>query len=398
MDELMSDLDLAQDADLEESAQHEEEILEDKINEENIEPALKLDYKIKSMEERADLVQKIIDQTPPAQLTHRYLEILGDYIMQALSKEEKKSKKYLTDNRLITINKRETSFEGLTEKFENGEDGLYNLMTSDKNILLTTKAQITEEDIAEVPGLKELRQAIEVLEQKIKDATGRRKFLLKKQLIEMRREQYLLKSVFKPVMYTNHTSAKGMNKIELDEKRWIDENGEPQSDGLITFFNPKHISAILCNYTALKMETQGKYWNDFFYLMQDFDSLLEKTLKRNYPLYYDLVQLKFQGKQNTEIQEALEKKHGVRHSIEYISSLWRNKIPKLLSEKEKSDYLIWYYTYVEQGVFKKCSKCGQLKLATNRFFSKNSTSKDGLYSWCKECRSAVRKEKKLKGD
>ena len=55
--------------------------------------------------------------------------------MGGITKEEKKEKLYLTDNRRITIEKRETSFEGLAEKFENGEDGIYNLMTNDKNIL-----------------------------------------------------------------------------------------------------------------------------------------------------------------------------------------------------------------------------------------------------------------------
>jgi hypothetical protein len=55
--------------------------------------------------------------------------------MGGITKEEKKEKLYLTDNRRITIEKWETSFEGLAEKFENGEDGIYNLMTNDKNIL-----------------------------------------------------------------------------------------------------------------------------------------------------------------------------------------------------------------------------------------------------------------------
>ena len=62
----------------------------------------------------------------------------------------------------------------------------------------------------------------------------------------------------------------------------------------------------------------------------------------------------------------------------YLSSLWRNKIPKLLAEQAKEDYLIWYYTYQEYGKWKKCSKCGQIKLAHNRFFSKNNTSKDRI--------------------
>jgi hypothetical protein len=81
--------------------------------------------------------------------------------MSALSKEEKKEKLYITDNRAITIGKRETSFEGLAEKFENGEDGIYNLITNDKNILFAPKATITARDIEEVPGLKDLRDAME---------------------------------------------------------------------------------------------------------------------------------------------------------------------------------------------------------------------------------------------
>jgi hypothetical protein len=34
-----------------------------------------------------------------------------------------------------TVNKRETSFEGLSNQLENGEDGIYNLITNDKNII-----------------------------------------------------------------------------------------------------------------------------------------------------------------------------------------------------------------------------------------------------------------------
>ena len=53
-----------------------------------------------------------------------------------------------------TILKRETSFEGLVSQFENGEDGIYNLVTHDKNIIFRPKITITKKDIEEVPGLK----------------------------------------------------------------------------------------------------------------------------------------------------------------------------------------------------------------------------------------------------
>ena len=373
--------------------EQEEELTEQKLEAENIKSTIKLDYKLATIEARRDLVDRIIASTPQAQLTPRYLEILADYIMNALTKEEKKSKMYLTDNRMVTINRRETSFEGLAEKFENGEDGLYNLIKNDKNILFTQKYSITDADLARIPGLKQLKEAIDDIEQESKRAAGKRKYLLKKQLIEMRRDQYVLKNAFAQTMAPTASPA-GLNKIDLDEKRYIDENGEPQSTGLISFFNEKHISAILCNYNGLKIETKGRFWDDFYYLMEAFDVLMKKALAQ-YPLYMDIVKLKFKGKQNIEIQKALEKKHNVWHSVEYISSLWRNKIPKLIAEKAKVDFLIWYYTYEhpEEAVWKKCSCCGQLKLAHNKFFSKNKTSKDGYYSLCKECRNAKNKKK-----
>jgi len=42
---------------------------------------------------------------------------LSDYLVFAMDKEERKKKNIITDNRMVTVNKRETSFEGLVEKF-----------------------------------------------------------------------------------------------------------------------------------------------------------------------------------------------------------------------------------------------------------------------------------------
>ena len=123
---------------------------------------LKLDYTIQSPVERNKLVKKIVESLPPQKLTNRYLEILADYIIFAKTKEQRKKQESInTENRMITINKRQTSFQGLVGKFENGEDGVYNLFTEDKNIIFTPKISITEEDLAEIPALRELRAAIE---------------------------------------------------------------------------------------------------------------------------------------------------------------------------------------------------------------------------------------------
>lgn len=366
--------------------QEENEKLEEQIIEEDIKPSRKLDYSLQTPEERNELVKKIIDETPPEQLTNKYLEILSDYIIFAMDKEERKQKKILTDNRMVTVNKRETSFQGLAGQLENGEDGIYNMIANDKNIIFTPKICITQKDVDEIPALKNLKKAIEIVEKQEKAATGKRKFMLKKQLIEMRQDQYVIKNSYRQPMYFTN-AIKSFSKTNFDEKIEITKDGEVKSDGLVSFFNSKHISALLCNYSKLKEDSWGKFWTDSYFLMEDLDALIERTLKDDYPLYYDLLIYKIDGKQNIEIQALLNEKHGIKHSVEYISSLWRNKIPKLLAEKAQEEYIVWYYTNQEYGKWKKCSRCRQIKLADNRFFSKNKTSKDGFYSICKCCRN-----------
>ena len=354
---------------------------------------IKLDYSLQNPVDRVNLVNKIIEVTPKEKMTENYKEILADYIIFAMDKDEKKKKEILTDNRMITINKRETSYQGLTEKFENGEDGVFNLITEDKNMLLDNKIAISEEDIQKIPPLKQLREAIETIKKQEEKASGKKKYLLKKQIIEMSQEQYLLRDDYTrgPVSASN---VKSLTRTLIPEKIQFDEKNEPYcEDGQFSFFDYKHISALLCNYEALKIESHGHYEGDIWYILQDLDDLINQTLKNDYPMFYDLLFYKIDGLSNAEIQEKIEKNYGILHTPEYLSALWRKKIPKLLAEQAKKNYLEWYYMNKEYGKWKRCSRCGEIKLAHNLFFSKNNTSKDGWYSICKDCRNSKSKAK-----
>jgi len=87
---------------------------------------LKLDYTLTSAEERLELVNKILEENKEP--NEAYLEILAEYLVIPIEREERRQHKILTDNRMATVNKRETSFEGLVSQLENGEDGIYNLV------------------------------------------------------------------------------------------------------------------------------------------------------------------------------------------------------------------------------------------------------------------------------
>lgn len=347
----------------------------------------KLDYTITSPEERNKIVQQILAETPNPNA--KYLEVLADYIVFCMEKEEKKKSGSLTPNRMTTINKRETSLEGLISELETGEDGIYALINENKHTILTPKVSITEQDLEEIPPLRQTREAIEYWERQAKAATGKTAFAIKKTIIEFRKDQYAIKSSWRnPIQVRKLTKSRAI--ADLTESYHFNEEGYVEGEG-VSLMNPTAVSAILCNYSKLKQDSYDDFEGELWYLMVDFDDVAEEAL-RPYPLYERLVDLKIDGRQNVDIQQQLQLEFGIKHSLEYISSLWRNKIPKIIASCAEDRFLSWYYTYQEKGKYKRCSRCGQIKLAHNKYFSKNKTSKDTFYSICKSCRNHKKKE------
>ena len=355
-----------------------------------------LDFNLKTHEERVKLVEKIIEITPSKNLNQQYLNILSDYIVLPITKQEKKDKVILTKNRENRMTVRETSFEGLVGKLEHGEDSVYGMITNDKDIIFTPKIPpISEKDLKEIPGLKELVDSIKEIEELVKRTPpGKKRFNLKKQLIEMRKDQYVLRSTFKKHVNCMN-GIKGMPKVDLSETITIDEKGEVHSTGVINLYDPRHVSALLCHYATLKEDLYAKFTSDAYYLMIDLEDLIDKYIKDKYPIYFKILVYKIDGLQNSQIKDLLKEEFNTTYSQEYISHLWRQKIPTIIAEAAADEYLNWYYSTQEKGKWKICSKCGQKKLINSRFFSKNKSSRDGFYSICKECRKIKYQEKKI---
>ena len=347
----------------------------------------KLDYTIESPEERNELVKKILEENPDP--NPQYLEILADYLILCMEKQERKQKKILTENRLTTVNKRETSYEGLVAQFENGEDGIYNLINESKTQIFQPKVTITKKDLEEIPDLRQVKDAIAEWEVALKKAEGRDKYIIKKAIIDLRKSQYLIKEAYrKPVKVMNLTHSRRL--LRLPDSFTFDEDSFIIPEG-ISLCDPKVCSAILCNYSKLKESAWGNFEDDTWFLMEDFDRISTKALA-SYPVYEEIVIEKIDGLQNSQIKDNLQIKFGLTHSLEYISSLWRNKIPKLIASIAEDETLDWWFLNREKGRYKRCSRCGQIKLAHNKYFSKNKTSKDGFYSICKSCRNAKAKK------
>lgn len=302
-----------------------------------------------------------------------------------MEKQERKQKKLLTENRLVTINKRETSFEGLVQSFENGEDRVYGLFNKedDKHTIFQPKVTITQKDVDEVPSLRELRSSIKKWETLLKKLSGRPAYIAKKAVIDMRKDQYVLKEAWRcPIQIKGEMSTKPV--IALNCEEWIGETGSVMYEGA-SLMNPAVCKAVLADYSHLKEEAWGNFEGDLWYFLEDFDRVADRALK-DYPAYEMIVEQKIDGRTNQQIQHDLQSQYGLSHSAEYISSLWCNKIPTLIASAAEDEFLEWYYLTQDYGEYKKCNRCGEIKLANSKYFSRNNTSKDHFYSICKECR------------
>lgn len=310
-----------------------------------------------------------------------------------MEKKERTQNKILTDNHMVTVNRRETSFEGLVSQFENGEDGIYNLITNNKQVIFRPKNPITKQDLIDIPLLQQLTDTIAQWNDYFKQAEGKERYIVKNALIEMGKDRYTIKNAYRKPIIFNKITRSTFNSILLEEtNEW--KEGYPVPKG-ISLMDPKVCEAILINYSKLKEDSWSKLHSDTWCLIYDFECVCDKALK-NYPLYLRIVECKVDGMQNKDIQFTIQMEFGIKHSVEYISSLWRKKIPKLIAAAAEDDFLQWYYLNEEKGKYKKCSRCGQIKLAHNKYFSKNNTSKDGFYSICKECRNKKFKQISIK--
>lgn len=335
-----------------------------------------LDNSIENVQQRKEIVEKICAKAEELEeeLSSAELERLANYLIYSMDKAERRERKILTDSRKATIDKNELSYEGLQMAKVDTDISVESLVREDKNQRLTVKNKITKKDLENIPDLLQIREAI-----KIWKSIEKKNYIINQAIIDLSKSQYLVKdSFYAPVQchnYMNINMRRGYNY------------------GALTLSDPDHVKALLRNYTGLKMDNYEHIQEDIHWIMFDLENLIDEVLKDDYPILYQIIIDKIDNLDLIKIKKDLMERFDVSYSIEHISSIYNNTIPKILATYHQKKMYCWQLEKTGYNNWKVCSHCGKRKPMSTLFFSKNSSKKNSYYSICKDCR---KKKKKVK--
>lgn len=109
----------------------------------------------------------------------------------------------------------------------------------------------------------------------------------------------------------------------------------------------------------------------------------------------EILELKIKKKKNQEIAAYINGKYGKTYTINYISTIFRQKVlPAINNAAIYHKQIISSLPFEEE--FKVCTKCGRILLRDPINFVRKSRAKDGLSNHCKTCDKRDREEKKKK--
>ena len=408
--------------------------------------AYSLDYEIERDVDRCQAVYDILDsldKTP----SNLELEQMASYILYGKDEEGQNAvqRGEMTDGdkRYGTFKRADDKLLSLDEILENPLADHQQIQTLNHPYVYTKpKPTITKPKYdkktgeridpgdSDIPGMQDLWESIARYEHVVAVNEGKvppdehtpilkdgyRLYQLKHQLVEMRRQQYYLKDIFKPTLHflstdhprtqyydwnsdaqywmpldkwqervshaLLHTISTNLDDYETRTNPWTGETEVLWVVRKHTFDweNPSHIKALINYYDALYDQLHERHeavGNTFFFDFERYRAMANLSEVRNFILDQKLIKVPY-----AEIVHNLQVKYGLKYNENYLCNILAKEIPeKIALAAQKHRLLI--ETPAEDC--KQCFTCGRLLPRHKLFFVCNRSRKDGFSSNCKEC-------------
>ncbi len=276
------------------------------------------------------------------------------------------------------------------------------------------------------------------------DHWGQYLYLKKKhELVELRREQYLLRDAYAPTFQAAVTPTPGLGNTKADfgvEIKVLPLGLRYKTDGATlvfkdferltpeglteedlkkiseTYWNARDLEAVRTKATSGAKPLRILDFRNGFQVQQivamiqeveqwaeqaDFDSNINYLIDTFW--YYvrqaqlddcmtEILKLKIKGEKNQKIAEIVNEKYNKSYTTNYISTIYCQRIiGKITEAADRHLTLIENIWYPEE--WKRCTGCGHLLLKDSVNFTKKTRASDGFSSKCKVCEKLARQSK-----
>lgn len=201
---------------------------------------------------------------------------------------------------------------------------------------------------------------------------------------------YISEKLFQPL---NQVVPQNFSEKELEQiSHLIWSHRERPKDRYFDFFELEHIYNALLQIEDLQdaadRETLNKATENFLDTLRYYIEIAELS-----EVQREILDFKIKGIQNQQIAAVINSKYGKSYTINYISTIFRQKILPAIIEAVQYHLRVCENLFFPEE-FKECNTCRRLLLRDSYNFVRKGRAKDGFTNRCKRCDKADREHKK----
>ena len=307
------------------------------------------------------------------------LENMADYILKVDDYKDEEERNYIIYNSEELFNRACQEYNvtsnlaringglgmmGATRGIENKEvvdKNAFPFFQMPKNFNIVKDLKIEKKDIEKYKEINDYNEFYLYLKEeynkyfqikKISPKEMRRKTLIKKVMSELKKDMLIVKKELeRPIIWKSPLKPEGCpdyNELDMFDKNTVKE--------------------------LLRVHKQLDLQDDLSCILVDLDNLINK-------IDFDERQLKILNMWRNGISvDFISKELKVKQNT---VSFLINTIVNMIIKQYEEDYENWYYLNISKGQYKKCNKCGEIKLISQ--FDIKRSNKDGYKNHCKKC-------------
>ena len=192
-------------------------------------------------------------------------------------------------------------------------------------------------------------------------------------------------------LFTDKESFIGGDRKDFKGEAFIPKEKREDAITYLDFTDPTHIYMLIRYYMEL-LEAADKAPDSTARMILDtLDFYVAAAHLKDECA--DVLECKKYKMSNAYTTELMNKKYEKHHANSYVSTMFKSQVCKEIAEAAQ----LHYDTYIARNksyAFKRCNKCGYVKLRDVRNFARKRRAGDGLSGRCKECDRIERMKRK----